>query len=114
NAGSAVSVTVNAVDANWNLVNTITHTIAITSSDANATLPANTALVAGTNTYSVTFKTAASQTVTASDTSASPLTSNTGSATTINAGAASKLQVLMPGETAAPGTGSGKPGSPTA
>src|SRR5438876_403816 len=81
-AGSAVTVTVNAVDANWNLVNTITHTIPTTSSIANGRLPAVHTCTPPINTYSVTFKTAASQTVTASDTSASPLTSNTGSATT--------------------------------
>ena len=46
-AGAPVSVTVNAVDANWNLVASATPTVAITSSDANATLPANAALVAG-------------------------------------------------------------------
>jgi hypothetical protein len=55
-AGSAFNVTVNAVDANWNVVSS-TDTVAITSSDANATLPANAALVAGTQTFSVTLKT---------------------------------------------------------
>src|SRR5213078_3234451 len=38
-AGTAFSVTVNAVDANWNVVNT-NDTVAIASSDTNATLPA--------------------------------------------------------------------------
>src|SRR5260221_12996 len=55
-AGRSTVVTVNAVDANWNLVSS-THTIAITSSDVNAGLPANAALVAGSQTFSVTFKT---------------------------------------------------------
>ena len=55
-----MSVTVNAVDANWNLVTSATPMVAITSSDANATLPANAALVAGTRTFSVTLKTAGS------------------------------------------------------
>ena len=52
-AGSTFNVTVNAVDANWNPV-TSTDTVGITSTDANATLPANAALVAGTKTFSVT------------------------------------------------------------
>src|SRR5262249_7829046 len=51
-AGTAFSVTVNAVDANWNLINTVTDTARITSSDGNATLPANAALVNGTKTFS--------------------------------------------------------------
>ena len=38
-AGTAFSVTVNAVDANWNPVTNVTDTVAITSSDLNASLP---------------------------------------------------------------------------
>ncbi|MHB8651057.1 MAG: invasin domain 3-containing protein, partial [Gaiellaceae bacterium] len=113
-AGSSFNATVNAVDANWNVVSSVTHTVAITSSDANAGLPANAALSSGTGSFAVTFKTAAPATVTATDTNVSPLTANTGASTTVNAGAAAKLQVLMPGETAAPGTGTGKTGSPSA
>ena len=112
-AGSAFNVTVNAVDANWNPV-TSTDTVGITSTDANATLPANTALVAGTKTLSVTPKTAGSKTFTATDISNGAMTANTSPATTINAGAFAKLQILMPGETAAPGTASGKTGAPNA
>jgi len=56
NAGTAFNVTVNAVDANWNVVTNVTHTIGITSSDSNATLPANAALVSGTKAFGVTLK----------------------------------------------------------
>src|SRR5205085_2184296 len=42
--GTAFNVTVNAVDANWNLVTTVTDTIHLTSSDSNATFAANAAL----------------------------------------------------------------------
>src|SRR5437879_9589683 len=65
-AGTAFNVTVNAVDANWNVVNT-NDTVAITSSDVNATLPANAALVNGSQSLIVTLKTAGSVTITASD-----------------------------------------------
>ena len=114
-AGSALTVTVNAVDANWNLVNTVTHIIAITASDTHATLPSNAALSGGTQTYSLTFKTASASgwTVTATDQNGSPLTANTGTPTPVNAGAFTKLQLLVPGETAAPGSASGKTGSPS-
>src|SRR5204862_8168049 len=47
-AGTAFTVTVNAVDDNFNLQNTVSDTAGITSSDANAVLPANVALVSGT------------------------------------------------------------------
>src|SRR5262249_50945281 len=100
--------------ANWNLVSTVTDTVGLTASDSNATLPANTALVAGTKALSVTLKTGGSQTVTASDITDVSKSSNTSSAITVNAAAFAKLQVLVPGETAAPGTSSGKTGTPLA
>ncbi|RXK46859.1 beta strand repeat-containing protein, partial [Aquirufa rosea] len=114
-AGSNVTVTVNAVDDWWNKVNTSTPTVAITTSDANAVRPSNAALTAGTGTFTLSFRTAGTQTVTATDQAgSSPLTANTGSNTLVTAGTVNKLQVLMPGETAAPGTASGKTGTPTA
>ena len=36
------------MDAQWNLVNTVSHTVGLSSSDATATLPPATALAAGT------------------------------------------------------------------
>src|SRR5438034_710141 len=113
-AGTPFTVTVNAVDATWNLVNTVTDTVRITSSDVNAILPFDAALVAGTQAFSVTLKTGGTRTVTASDITDPAKTANTSSPITVNAGAVTKLQILLPGETAAPGTGSGKTGSPTA
>jgi hypothetical protein len=111
-AGAAFNVTVNAVDANWNLVNSVGDTAAISSSDANASLPSNAALVSGTKSFSVTLKTAGSQTVTASDVTDNTKSSNTSSAMTVAAAALAKLQLLVPGETAAPGTPTGKTGTP--
>jgi hypothetical protein len=110
--GTAFNVTVNAVDANWNLVST-NHTVGITSSDANATLPANAALVGGTKIFSVTLKTAGTRTVTATDITDGTKTANTSPPITVNVGAFTKMQLLVPGETAAPGTVSGKTGTPT-
>ena len=75
-AGVATNVTVNAVDDNWNLVNT-NDTAAITSSDVNATLPASAALVSGTKTFSVSLPTAGSSTLTASDATDGSKTANT-------------------------------------
>ena len=107
-------MTVNAVDANWNVVNTVGDTVGITTSDPNATLPTNAALSGGTGTFSVTLKTAGSWTVTATDITDGSKTANTSSAITVNPGAFAKLQFLLPGETAAPGTPTGKTGTPTA
>ena len=92
-AGTPVTATVNAVDANWNLVAASTPTVAITSSDSAATLPSNAALVAGTQDFSVTLKTAGSATVTATDQAGTPLTAAASASVTVNAAAASKLVV---------------------
>lgn len=113
-AGTSFNVTVNAVDANWNLVNTVTDEVGITSSDSYATLPANANLVAGTKIFSVTFKTAGSATVTSTDLSDGGKTPNTSPSVTVTPGAFVKLQLLVPGETAVPGSPSGKSGTPTA
>src|SRR5204862_1966441 len=75
-AGTGFSVTVNAVDANWNLIST-NDTVAITSSDVNATLPANATLSGGTRTFSVTNKTAGSWTFTVSNVTHAGITANT-------------------------------------
>src|SRR5207249_3865779 len=112
-AGNAFAVTVNAVDANWNVIST-NHTVGITSSDANASLPSNAALAGGSASFSVTLKTAGARTITASDITDGTRTANTSPSITVNAAAFTKLQLLAPGETAAPGIGSGKTGTPTA
>src|SRR5439155_254470 len=95
-----------------NLIST-NDTAAITSSDANAVLPTNAALSAGTKSFSVTLKTAGTATVTARDPTHSAKGINTSSAITVSAGACAKLQLLVPGEIAAPGTVNGKTGAPT-
>src|SRR5207237_1164848 len=112
-AGASFNVTVNAVDSNWNKINT-NDTIAIASSDTNASLPANAALVNGTNSLSVTLKTAGSATLTASDVTHSGVSSNSSPSISVAAGGFVKLQILLPGQTAAPGSATGKTGTPTA
>src|SRR5207249_1920811 len=99
-AGTGYSVTVNAVDGNWNLVTNVNDTVAITSTDPNAGLPANSALVAGTKTLSLTNRTVGSWTVTATDSTDNSKTANTSPALTVSHGAFAKLQLLVPGETA--------------
>ena len=83
--GTAFAVTVKAVDANWNISST-NDTVAITSSDGVAMLPANAALVAGTKTFSVTLNTAGTPTVTASDMTHAGITADTSPSTTVNKG----------------------------
>src|SRR5207245_11270147 len=101
---------VNAVDAAWNVVTSApTDTVGITSTDLGA-MPGNQALASGTQTFSVTLRTAGSQTLTASDITTPAKSPNT-SVIPVTAGSFTKLQLLVPGETAAPGPRSGKTGT---
>ena len=68
-ADNSFTVTVNAVDSYWNLVNTVGDTVAISATDPNATIPANAALNGGTRSFSVKLNTAGTRTVTATDVS---------------------------------------------
>jgi subtilisin-like proprotein convertase family protein len=67
-AGTPSSVTLTAYDAYGNVATGYTGTVHFTSSDGQAVLPANATLSHGTGTFSVTWMTAGSQTLTATDT----------------------------------------------
>jgi hypothetical protein len=73
-AGTAGSVTVTAVDAYGNVVTGYAGTVAITSSDAKAVLPASAGLINGLGSFAVTLKTAGSQSITATDTVTNSMT----------------------------------------
>ncbi|HZU38395.1 MAG TPA: hypothetical protein VFA18_20895, partial [Gemmataceae bacterium] len=69
-AGTAINVTVTALDANNNVVTNYADTVHFTSSDGAATLPSDytfSSTDGGTHTFSVVLHTAGSQTVTATD-----------------------------------------------
>jgi hypothetical protein len=94
-AGVAHNVTVSAQDAAGNVTTAYTGTVQFTSSDAQAVLPANYTFVAGDNgvhSFSVTLKTAGSQSISATDTVTGSIT-GTQSAITVNPAAASTLGV---------------------
>src|SRR5439155_4286384 len=76
-AGAAFTVTVNGVDANWNLVNTVIDNVAITSPDPNAATGPTLQLFNGSTTSTVTLITAGSRTLTATDLSDGSKAANT-------------------------------------
>lgn len=80
---TAVNVIVNAVDSDWNVVPYVTDTVTITSTDATALLPADAALANGTGTFSITFATAGSWTVTATDVTDSAKAAGTSASVTV-------------------------------
>jgi sugar lactone lactonase YvrE len=68
--GNAITATVTARDAFGNTATGYGGSVHFTSSDASAALPADSTLTGGMGTFSVTLKTAGSQTITAADTKA--------------------------------------------
>ena len=81
--GVPFNVTVNAVDSQWNLKAGCTDPVNITSSDPAAAGTGTVTLVGGTATFSFTFNTTPSQTITATD-GIDATVEDTGSQTTVN------------------------------
>jgi len=97
-AGSSFNVTVNVVDNYWNVVST-NPSVSVTTTDPYDTQPLSKQLDKGTNTFKIEMVTRGSWAIIAQASGY-----NAGSSTvTINAGNASRLQVLLPGETAKEG-----------
>jgi hypothetical protein len=74
-AGSGTAVTVTAKDAFGNVATGYTGTVHFTSTDGQAMLPGDTTLTSGTGIFVATLKTAGTQSITATDTVNSSLTS---------------------------------------
>jgi PKD repeat protein len=94
-AGVAHNVTVTAYDPYGNIVTGYTGTVHFNSSDRQAVLPANYTFVAadaGVHTFSVTLKTAATQSITSTDTATSSITGSE-SGVAVGAAAASSLTI---------------------
>src|SRR5262249_46644845 len=99
-AGTAFTLTVTAQDTFNNTVTSYTGTAHFTSTDGQASLPANSTLNSGTGTFSATLKTAGNQTLTATDTLNSTITGVSAS-TPVSAGTAAHYTVLVPGSATA-------------
>jgi hypothetical protein len=99
-AGTAVNVTVTALDQFGNMATGYTGTVHFTSTDTNATLPADSTLTNGTGTFQVTYKTVGNQTVTATDTVDNTI-HGTSNATAVAPAATSKFAIVAPGTTPA-------------
>jgi hypothetical protein len=97
-AGTAHNVTVTAADTYGNTVTGYRGTVQLVSSDAQAVLPLNytfTSTDAGTHTFSVTLKTAGTQSITATDTTHSGI-SGSQMGITVTAASASQLVLTAP------------------
>jgi hypothetical protein len=97
-AGTAKSFTVSAKDASGNVVSGYTGTVNFSSSDVKAGLPASytfTAADGGSHTFSATFKTAGTQSLTVKDSTINTAI-GTQSGIVITAGAASQFVISTP------------------
>ncbi len=81
--GIPFQITVNAVDAFWNFLSTVTDTVRITSSDLAAMLPANAALVGGTGIFTVTQNSPGKSFLTASNLTTTTQSPGTSSSLTV-------------------------------
>jgi hypothetical protein len=100
-AGIAFNVTVTAKDAFNNTAPGYSGVVHFTSSDAAATLPANSTLTAGSGTFGVTLETPGPQTIVATDTVSASITGQAG--LTVSAGPASTFDVTGIADPASPG-----------
>lgn len=112
-AGSVFTLTVRAVDAYWNLVSGVNDTISLGSTDAFAGIPADTTLVNGQVLIPSRLYRTGYQYIWASDVNAPSLHADTSSAVRVVGGPFSRLLVLAPGESPAPGTVTGRTGAAT-
>lgn len=78
-----ITFTVNAVDAQWNLIPSATDTVTISTSDGGAITPLNAALVNGTMQFTLDFGTTGNQTITATDVTDNTKTANTSTAVSV-------------------------------
>ena len=97
-AGMQQTLTVTALDADGNVVTGYAGTVHITSSDGQAVLPPDATLTSGVGSFSVTLKTAGSDSITAADTVTPAIT---GSDSGINVTAAAASQLVVTGGLAA-------------
>jgi hypothetical protein len=112
-AGTPFTLTVRAVDDYWNLVTSVSDSIALSSTDEFAGMPARTALANGQLLIPTTLYRIGLQTITATDITQPSMHPNTSSPIPVTGGTFSRLLVLAPGERVAPGTVSGRTGDPT-
>ncbi len=112
-AGAPFSLTVRAVDQYWNLVSGIGDRIAFTSTDGFASIPAETTLVNGQVVFTARLYKSGTQTITVSDVDNSGIRPNTSAGVTVIGGTFSRVLILAPGESPAPGTATGRTGTAT-
>jgi hypothetical protein len=112
-AGATFNMTVRACDQYWNRVTGNNDTVSLTSTDAFANMPAQITLVNGELVVPIKMYRSGYQRVTANDVTNSGVIDYTSTQIRIIGGPYSRIVVLCPGETIAPGTPEGRTGTAT-
>jgi hypothetical protein len=112
-AGNLFTVTVRAVDQYWNLVPGVNDRIVLTSTDTFAWMPSDTVLVNGQCLIPTRLHKSGLQTITARDSTNATVQPNTSSEVLVVGGSFARVLILAPGEVNAPGTATGRAGTPT-
>jgi predicted RNA-binding protein with TRAM domain len=112
-AGTTFNMTVRACDQYWNRVQGNNDTVDLSSTDAFANMPAQITLVNGELVVPIKMFRSGLQRVTAHDATNSGVTDYTSTQVLINGGPYSRIVLLCPGETIAPGTAQGRTGTAT-
>jgi hypothetical protein len=94
-AGNSGSFTVTALDPYGNVATGYNGTVHSSSSDLQASLPSNGNLTNGTGTFAATFRSAGTQSITATDTTTAAITGSQASIA-VNPGAATGLRIATP------------------
>jgi hypothetical protein len=110
-AGTPFPITLRAVDEYWNVVSGIGDRVALASTDAFAGLPAETTLVSGQLVFPGILYKSGTQTITAQDVTTPGIAADTSADVTVVGGPFSRVLVLAPGESPAPGTETGRTGA---
>ncbi|MDO8735439.1 MAG: hypothetical protein Q7K21_09835, partial [Elusimicrobiota bacterium] len=122
-AGTPFTITVNGVDSNWNRNLTASDNVTIQTTDNYDTEPpSGQSLMTGTTNFNITFRTGAkvltpnaTHQICATQQPGYALSSNTSTVVTAVPGAAAKLLIILPGESAVAGKNTdpnGKTGNP--
>ncbi len=112
-AGTPFTTTVRAVDQYWNLVSGVNDRIVLTSTDTYAWIPSDTVLVNGQVLIPTRLHKSGYQTITVRDSDNVAIQANTSSQVFVTGGTFSRVLILAPGETPAPGTVTGRGGTAT-
>jgi len=112
-AGTPFNATIRAVDQFWNRVPGINDNVDLTSTDLFAGMPGTVTLVNGELVQSVTLYRSGYQRITATHATNSAILPHTSSQVYVTGGPYSRIVLLCPGETIAPGTPEGRAGTAT-